>query len=117
MTGEPESRTVLASDFSGQRSEKESTSAVRQEASKWSPAHNGVDAGSSAGPHIQACSQALSGWRQARKEVSKDPREWIYRYARQARLVDGADEVHRMLLNRELTAEGSGLRRWPVAAV
>src|SRR5919112_612293 len=29
--------------------------------------------------------------------------EWIYRYARQARLVDGADEVHRMVLNRFLT--------------
>ena len=26
--------------------------------------------------------------------------EWIYRYARQARLVDGADEVHKMVLNR-----------------
>ena len=24
--------------------------------------------------------------------------EWIYRYARQARLVDGADEVHKMFL-------------------
>jgi hypothetical protein len=28
--------------------------------------------------------------------------EWIYRYARQARLVDGADEVHKMVLNRHL---------------
>lgn len=42
--------------------------------------------------------------------------EWIYRYARQARLVDGADEVHRMLLNQELAAEGSNFWRWPVAA-
>ena len=42
--------------------------------------------------------------------------EWIYRYARQARLVDGADEVHRMLLNRELAAEGSDFWRWPVSA-
>jgi acyl-CoA dehydrogenase len=41
--------------------------------------------------------------------------EWIYRYARQARLVDGADEVHRMVLNRFLTAEGSDFWRWPVA--
>jgi acyl-CoA dehydrogenase len=39
--------------------------------------------------------------------------EWIYRYARQARLVDGADEVHRMVLNRFLTQEGSAFWRWP----
>jgi acyl-CoA dehydrogenase len=41
--------------------------------------------------------------------------EWIYRYARQARLVDGADEVHRMLLNRALVKEGSGFWSWPVS--
>jgi acyl-CoA dehydrogenase len=41
--------------------------------------------------------------------------EWIYRYARQARLVDGADEVHRMVLNRALEAEGPGFWTWPVA--
>jgi acyl-CoA dehydrogenase len=40
--------------------------------------------------------------------------EWIYRYARQARLVDGADEVHRMVLNRFLTSEGSDFWHWPV---
>ncbi|GMQ75728.1 MAG: acyl-CoA dehydrogenase family protein [Gammaproteobacteria bacterium] len=34
---------------------------------------------------------------------SKDtPLEWIYRYARQARLVDGASEVHKMVLSRNL---------------
>jgi len=34
---------------------------------------------------------------------SKDtPLEWMYRYARQARLVDGASEVHRMVVAREL---------------
>ena len=38
--------------------------------------------------------------------------EWIYRYARQARLVDGADEVHRMVLARAHAAEGAGLWRW-----
>ncbi len=43
--------------------------------------------------------------------------EWIYRYARQARLVDGADEVHRMVLNRALKAEGREFWRWPVAAL
>mgnify|MGYP001388222097 FL=1 len=42
--------------------------------------------------------------------------EWIYRYARQARLVDGADEVHKMVLNRFLNEEGSGFWRWQVAA-
>jgi acyl-CoA dehydrogenase len=41
--------------------------------------------------------------------------EWIYRYARQARLVDGADEVHRMVLNRFLEDEGPGFWMWPAA--
>ncbi|WP_343080259.1 acyl-CoA dehydrogenase family protein [Ostreiculturibacter nitratireducens] len=41
--------------------------------------------------------------------------EWIYRYARQARLVDGADEVHKMVLNRHLAKEGDGFWSWPVA--
>ncbi len=41
--------------------------------------------------------------------------EWIYRYARQARLVDGADEVHKMVLNRELAAEGRDFWRWDMA--
>ena len=40
---------------------------------------------------------------------------WIYRYARQARIVDGADEVHRMVLNRALAAEGRDFWHWPVA--
>ncbi len=42
--------------------------------------------------------------------------EWIYRYARQARLVDGADEVHKMVLNRFLNEEGADFWRWNVAA-
>lgn len=47
---------------------------------------------------------------------SKDtPLEWIYRYARQARLVDGADEVHQMVLNRALQKEGWNFWSWPVA--
>lgn len=41
--------------------------------------------------------------------------EWIYRYARQARLVDGADEVHKMVLNRHLTEQGTGFYRWATA--
>ncbi|MEC9265587.1 MAG: acyl-CoA dehydrogenase family protein [Pseudomonadota bacterium] len=40
--------------------------------------------------------------------------EWIYRYARQARLVDGASEVHKMVLNRYLSQEGDDFWRWGV---
>ena len=40
------------------------------------------------------------------------PLEWIYRYARQARLVDGADEVHKMVLHRLLSGEERGFWRW-----
>jgi acyl-CoA dehydrogenase len=47
------------------------------------------------------------------KGYSKDTiLEWIYRYARQARLVDGASEVHRMVLSQELTKEGRDFWRW-----
>jgi acyl-CoA dehydrogenase len=38
--------------------------------------------------------------------------EWIYRYARQARLVDGADEVHKMVLARYMREEGREFWRW-----
>lgn len=41
--------------------------------------------------------------------------EWIYRYARQARLVDGADEVHQMVLNRHFTDEDREFWNWDVA--
>jgi len=37
---------------------------------------------------------------------------WIYRYARQARLVDGASEVHKMVLARNLMKEGNDFWRW-----
>ena len=40
--------------------------------------------------------------------------EWIYRYARQARLVDGASEVHMMVLNHFLAEEGREFWRWDV---
>jgi acyl-CoA dehydrogenase len=44
---------------------------------------------------------------------SKDTRlEWMYRYARQARLVDGASEVHMMVLSRLLLDEGNDFWRW-----
>ena len=41
--------------------------------------------------------------------------EWIYRYARQARLVDGADEVHQMVLNRHLQDEDKDFWKWQSA--
>lgn len=44
---------------------------------------------------------------------SKDtPLEWIYRYARQARIVDGSSEVHKMVLARQYLDEGDGFWRW-----
>jgi len=38
--------------------------------------------------------------------------EWIYRSARQARLVDGADEVHKMVLAQHMREEGRDFWRW-----
>jgi acyl-CoA dehydrogenase len=38
--------------------------------------------------------------------------EWMYRYARQARLVDGASEVHRMVVANTLRSEGGGFFAW-----
>jgi len=52
----------------------------------------------------------------ARGYSTDTPLEWIYRYARQARLVDGADEVHKMVLNRNLEAEGDAFWSWEVGA-
>jgi acyl-CoA dehydrogenase len=44
---------------------------------------------------------------------SKDtPVEWMYRYARQARLVDGASEVHRMVLANFLRRQGKDFFQW-----
>ena len=44
---------------------------------------------------------------------SKDtPLEWMYRYARQARLVDGASEVHKMVLARLYMQEQRGFWSW-----
>ncbi len=40
------------------------------------------------------------------------PVEWMYRYARQARLVDGASEVHRMVLAQHLRREGTHFFHW-----
>ncbi len=38
--------------------------------------------------------------------------EWIYRYARQARLVDGASEVHAMVLGNAYARSGDDFWRW-----
>ncbi|NRG16434.1 acyl-CoA dehydrogenase family protein [Rhizobiales bacterium] len=38
--------------------------------------------------------------------------EWVYRYARCARLVDGASEVHKMVLARSYAIEGSDYWKW-----
>ena len=38
--------------------------------------------------------------------------EWIYRYARQARLVDGASEVHKMVLARFYKQERGDFWHW-----
>jgi acyl-CoA dehydrogenase len=47
------------------------------------------------------------------KGYSRDtPLEWMYRYARQARLVDGASEIHKMVFSRFLLAEGTEFWGW-----
>jgi acyl-CoA dehydrogenase len=51
----------------------------------------------------------------ARGYSTDTPLEWIYRYARQARLVDGADEVHKMVLSRHLGNLGQDFWAWDVA--
>jgi acyl-CoA dehydrogenase len=38
--------------------------------------------------------------------------EWIYRYARQARLVDGASEVHKMVMSRSYLEKSDGFWSW-----
>jgi acyl-CoA dehydrogenase len=48
----------------------------------------------------------------ARGYSTDTPLEWIYRYARQARLVDGADEVHKMVLNNHLDTEDREFWSW-----
>src|SRR4051794_37363628 len=47
------------------------------------------------------------------KGYSKDTLvDWIYRYARQARLVDGASEVHKMVLSQAYLGNRQGFFRW-----
>lgn len=40
--------------------------------------------------------------------------DWIYRYARQARLVDGASEIHKMVLSQTYLAKRQDFFRWGV---
>lgn len=40
--------------------------------------------------------------------------EWIYRYARQARLVDGASEIHKMVLSKYYLSEKHEFFKWGV---
>ena len=40
--------------------------------------------------------------------------EWVYRYARQARLVDGASEIHRMVLAKNMIRDKQDFFGWPV---
>jgi acyl-CoA dehydrogenase len=51
----------------------------------------------------------------ARGYSTDTPLEWIYRYARQARLVDGASEVHKMVIARELLAQDREFFAWPAS--
>jgi acyl-CoA dehydrogenase len=49
----------------------------------------------------------------ARGYSNDTPLSWMYRYARQARLVDGASEVHKMVLARMALEEGVDFWGWP----
>ena len=52
---------------------------------------------------------------QGARGYSKDtPVEWMYRYARQARLVDGASEVHKMVLAAHALKRGADTWQWGV---
>ena len=50
--------------------------------------------------------------RGARGYSRDTPLEWMYRYARQARLVDGSSETHKMVLSRLLLEEGIDFWSW-----
>jgi acyl-CoA dehydrogenase len=51
----------------------------------------------------------------ARGYSTDTPLEWIYRYARQARLVDGASEVHRGVIARALLDDPDAFWAWPAS--
>ena len=63
----------------------------------------------------EALSQAVDSAIQlcgARGYSRDTPLEWMYRYARQGPLVDGANEVHMMVLSRQFLAAGTDFWAW-----
>jgi acyl-CoA dehydrogenase len=59
--------------------------------------------------HVVDTAIQLNGARGYSKDT---PLEWIYRYARQARLVDGASEVHKMVLAKFFMKERGEFWSW-----
>ena len=59
--------------------------------------------------HVVDTAIQLSGARGYSKDT---PLEWMYRYARQARLVDGASEIHKMVLSRFYMDEQRDFWTW-----
>jgi acyl-CoA dehydrogenase len=61
---------------------------------------------------LQLCADTAIQLNGARGYSRDTPLEWIYRYARQARLVDGATEVHQQVLARHFMEERGDFWRW-----
>ncbi|HQZ44554.1 MAG TPA: acyl-CoA dehydrogenase family protein [Usitatibacteraceae bacterium] len=61
---------------------------------------------------LHQCADAAIQLCGARGYSTDTPLEWIYRYARQARLVDGATEVHQQVLARFFLEERGDFWRW-----
>jgi acyl-CoA dehydrogenase len=61
---------------------------------------------------LQLCADTAIQLCGARGYSKDTPLEWIYRYARQARLVDGATEVHQQVLARHFMEERGEFWRW-----
>ena len=61
---------------------------------------------------LQLCADTAIQLNGARGYSCDTPLEWIYRYARQARLVDGATEVHQQVLARHFMEERGEFWRW-----
>ncbi len=61
---------------------------------------------------LQLCADTAIQLNGARGYSKDTPLEWIYRYARQARLVDGATEVHQQVLARHFMEQRGDFWRW-----
>jgi acyl-CoA dehydrogenase len=61
---------------------------------------------------LHLCADTAIQLNGARGYSRDTPLEWIYRYARQARLVDGATEVHQQVLARHFMEERGDFWRW-----